>query len=265
MTLPIQLISTDFDGTLFSEFTNPPVPETLQAIIAHLQSKGAKWIINTGRDMNSLMETLGRGHVRIKPDYVVVVEREIHQRTGEDGHFKFSSVDPWNQRCTADQNALFALVRKDLPDLVGWVNSKFKATLYEDPWSPFCLIADNNQDADAIQVYMEAYCATIPNLTLVRNDIYARFSHAAYNKGTALAEVGRLLGIPPERTLAAGDHLNDLPMLKKQFAHALVAPSNAIPVVKAQVEREGGYLSQHPCGEGVARGIEFYMDRLLSA
>ncbi|MCD6051146.1 MAG: hypothetical protein K0Q55_2549 [Verrucomicrobia bacterium] len=261
MTLPIQLISTDFDGTLFSEFTNPPVPEVLQSIIGHLQSQGAKWVINTGRDMNSLMETLGRGHVRIKPDYVVVVEREIHQRTGDDGHFKFAGVDPWNQRCTADQNALFETVRKDLPELLAWVNAKFKATLYEDPWSPFCLIAESNADADAIQAYLEVYCATIPNLTLVRNDIYARFSHGAYNKGSALAEIGRLLGISPEFTVAAGDHLNDLPMLKKQFAHGLICPANAIPVVKEQVEREGGYLSQHMCGEGVARGLEYYMDR----
>jgi HAD superfamily hydrolase (TIGR01484 family) len=261
MTLPIQLISTDFDGTLFSEFSNPPVPEVLQALIAHHQSKGAKWVINTGRDLNSLMETLGRAHLRIKPDFVVVVEREVHERTGDDGHFQFVSVDPWNERCTADQNALFAQVRKDLPGLVAWVNTKFRATIYEDPWSPFCLIAESNPDADQIQAYLETYCASVPNLTLVRNDIYARFSHAAYNKGTALAEVGRLLGISPENTLAAGDHLNDLPMLKRQFAHALVAPANAIPEVKAQVEKEGGYLSQHRCGEGVARGIEFYMDR----
>lgn len=262
MTLPFQLISTDFDGTLFSEFSHPPVPETLQNIIAHFQSKGAKWVINTGRDMNSLMETLGRGHVHIKPDYVVVVEREIHQRTGEDGHYKFVSVEPWNQQCTKDQNTLFELVRKDLPELVSWVNAKYKATIYEDPWSPFCLIAESNQDADGIQEYMEAYCARVPNLTLVRNDIYARFSHAAYNKGTALAEIARIHGIKPENTVAAGDHLNDLPMLQREFAHALIAPANAIPQVKAQVERQGGYVSQHNCGEGVARGLEHYLDRL---
>lgn len=261
MTLPIQLISTDFDGTLFAEFADPPVPDVLQAMIAHLQAKGAKWVINTGRDMNSLMETLGRSHLRIKPDYVVVVEREIHQRVGQEGHFQFVSVEPWNQKCTEEQNALFALVRNDLPKLVNWVNEKFRATVYEDPWSPFCLIAENNGDADEIQAYLDEYCQSIPNLTLVRNDIYARFSHAAYNKGSALAEIARLLGVSPANTLAAGDHLNDLPMLKKEFAHALIAPANAIPSVKEQVQKEGGYISQHKCGEGVARGLEYYMDQ----
>lgn len=260
MTLPIQLISTDFDGTLFAEFSNPPVPDVLQSVIGHLQSQGAKWVINTGRDMNSLMETLGRAHLRIRPDYVIVVEREIHQRTGAGGHFQFLGVDPWNERCTLHQNELFAQVRQDLPALVAWVNEKFRATVYEDAWSPFCLIAESNRDADAIQAYLDQYCSSVPNLTLVRNDVYARFSHAAYNKGTALAEVARLLGISPENTIAAGDHLNDLPMLKREFAHGLIAPANAIPVVKEQVEKEGGYISHDLCGEGVARGLEFYMD-----
>ena len=48
MPLPIKLISTDFDGTLFAEFENPPIPEALQQLIGDLQAQGAKWAINTG-------------------------------------------------------------------------------------------------------------------------------------------------------------------------------------------------------------------------
>ena len=60
MSLPIKLISTDFDGTLFAEFESPPIPEPVQKLIGDLQSRGAKWVINTGRDMSSLMEALAR-------------------------------------------------------------------------------------------------------------------------------------------------------------------------------------------------------------
>ena len=81
MTLPIQLISTDFDGTLFAEFENPPIPEELQRLIAELQSRGAKWVINTGRDMSSLMEALAASRISVQPDYLVLVEREIHFMT----------------------------------------------------------------------------------------------------------------------------------------------------------------------------------------
>ena len=45
MNLPVQLVSTDFDGTLFAEFANPPVPEVLQEQLAWLQRQGATWEI----------------------------------------------------------------------------------------------------------------------------------------------------------------------------------------------------------------------------
>ena len=126
---------------------------------------------------------------------------------------------------------LFTQVRKDVPRLVAWVGKRFRAALYEDPFSPFCLIAESNEDADAIQAYLDEYCATVPNLTLVRNDVYARFSHASYNKGTALREIARQLGIARDYIFAAGDHLNDVPMLSGEFARCLVAPDNAVFVL----------------------------------
>ena len=76
MTLPIQLISTDFDGTLHADHEQPPVPVRLQELIGDLQRRGAKWVINTGRDLSSLMEGLGRARLSIQPDWLVTVERE---------------------------------------------------------------------------------------------------------------------------------------------------------------------------------------------
>ena len=46
MPTPLQLICTDFDGTLHSDFTEPPVPQALQAKLAQLQAEGATWVIN---------------------------------------------------------------------------------------------------------------------------------------------------------------------------------------------------------------------------
>src|ERR1041384_4183158 len=140
MSLPIQLISTDFDGTFFAEFENPPVSEKIQTLIGQLQARGAKWVINTGRDMSSLMEAMGRAHVSIHPDYLVLVEREIYCREGS----RYVSLEEWNQACARDQKELFARVRADLPKLMEWVNARYEATVYEDAYSPFCLIAGNN-------------------------------------------------------------------------------------------------------------------------
>jgi len=138
--------------------------------------------------------------------------------------------------------------------------ARSEASLYEDDFSPFCLIAESVSDADAIQKHLEAYCAAVPGLVLVRNDVYARFSHEAYNKGTALAEIARQLGVGRQNVFAAGDHLNDLSMLDGKFAACVAAPDNAVPEVKDLVRRQKGYVSHQPWGHGVARALEFFLD-----
>lgn len=255
MTLPIKLISTDFDGTIFAEFENPPIPETLQQLIGELQRGGAKWAINTGRDMSSLMEALARARICVQPDYLVLVEREIHVHNG----VRYAGLEPWNSNCTRLHEELFARVRPDVPRLTDWINARFNATVYADAYSPFCWIAAGSQDAEVIHEYLEDYCRGIPHLTVVRNDVYARFSHEAYNKGSALGELARQAGVRTGQVLAIGDHLNDLPMLTRTYARWLAAPQNAVPSVKVAVTRQHGYVSRLPHGEGAAEAIVFHL------
>ena len=149
--------------------------------------------------------------------------------------------------------------------MIGWVNSHYSATVYEDAYSPFCLIAERNEDADAIYEFLQNYCKQVPELSVVRNDVYARFCHVSFNKGSALSEIARQLGVSSADTFAAGDHLNDLPMLARNHAHWLAAPANAIAAVKAVVREQNGHVSSLLCGHGVAEGLEFHLNNLATA
>ena len=249
---PIRLVSTDFDGTVHAEHENPPVAPALQERLAQLQRQGVKWVVNTGRDLSALMEALGRAHLRVSPDFVVVVEREIHAHDG----VRFAGWDDWNRECTRKQDELFARVRPDLPSLVEWIHERFQVMIYEDAYSPFCMIAESPTDTDRIMEFMARYCRKVPELSLVRNDVYVRFSHIGFNKGTALGEITRRLGLSADQVLAAGDHWNDLPMLSPEFARWLVAPSNAIEPVKAAVRRNLGHVSSQPVGHGILEGLD---------
>lgn len=257
----MKLISTDFDGTIFAEFENPPIPRVLQDLIADLQARGAKWVINTGRDMSSLMEALGRAHVTVRPDYLVLVEREIYCHSDS----AYVGMEDWNNACHRAHEEVFAQVRPHVPELVAWVESRFRATLYADAYSPFCMIADSNGDADQIQARVEGLCRAIPKLAFVRNDVYARFSHVDFNKGTALAEITRQLGLTPADVFAAGDHLNDLPMLDLRYARFLAAPANAVDPVKQALGKHAGYVSTLFRGEGVAEALRFYLKSSTAA
>jgi hypothetical protein len=250
--MAIKLISTDFDGTLFAEFENPPVPAKLQKLIGDLQASGAKWVINTGRDLSSLLESTGRAHLTVKPDFIVIVEREIYQHHESE----YMEDIAWNGASRQAHAELFRRVSQDVPRLREWVEARFAATIYEDIYSPFCFIAEKAADAEAIHEYLEVYCRDVPQLTVVRNDVYARLSHEAFNKGTALGEIARQLGVDASETFAAGDHLNDVPMLSRKYAHWLATPSNGIDFVKALVKKQNGYVSSLACGHGIAEALE---------
>jgi len=253
MNSPLQLICTDFDGTIFAEFEPHPIPACLVEQIELLQRQGVYWIINTGRDLSSLLEALGRSHIPIHPDYLVVVERDIYKREGS----SYQGLTSWNEACLEDHDRLFHEVRREVPALTAWVSENHQATIYEDAFSPLCLIAESNAEADPIHEYLKKFASRIPGLSVVRNDVYMRFCHSHYNKGTALSEICAQLGISSQESFAAGDHLNDLPMLQRRRAAWLAAPANAVPAVQQTIREQGGYLSRLSMGEGVAEALEW--------
>ena len=69
----------------------------------------------------------------------------------------------------------------------------------------------------------------------------------------------RRLGFGPAEVFAAGDHLNDLPMPSRDFAHWLASPHNAIPPVKAAVRAQQGRVSSLCEGHGVAEALMFFL------
>jgi len=256
MDLPLQLVSTDFDGTIYAEGARPPIAGDFAQMMARLQAAGMIWVINTGRDLDSLQAGLSAAALPVQPDYAVTVERELYRREGS----QFVGLRDWNEACARDHQVLFETVRPDVPRLVNWVSERFPATIYQDAFSPFCLIAEDNHDADQVQEFLLSYCRTVPGLTVVRNDVYARFSHVSYNKGTALTYLAGRLGFGAERVFVAGDHLNDLPMLTREVARWVACPSNAVAVVRDWVLAQRGYVSQQPCGLGVARALEWALE-----
>jgi len=59
---------------------------------------------------------------------------------------------------------------------------------------------------------------------VVRNDVYARFAHDAYNKGTALAELARQIGIDAGTCLPPANHFQRPADAVRTYARWLAAP-----------------------------------------
>ena len=253
-TADIRIVSTDFDGTIHEDFAHAPIPDLFLDRMHAFQQGSGVWDINTGRHLASLLESLGRAHARVLPDFVVTVEREIHRHVR--GHYE--AVEPWHSACQSDHQEVFSRNGPALRALFSDLETRFDATFYDDTWSPLCVIARSNAQMDAIQEELDGFCRSVVELVPVRNDVYLRLSHRRYSKGTALQEIQRILGLTASQTCAAGDHLNDLPMLRRDVAHWLITPGNGLPVVKDQVRAEGGYLAKSTCAAGILEGLDAF-------
>jgi hydroxymethylpyrimidine pyrophosphatase-like HAD family hydrolase len=213
-----------------------------------------KWVINTGRDLPGIMEAIGRSRLTVHPDYLALVEREIYVRE----HHSYVPLTEWNQRCAEDHEVLFSRLSRELGEMRDWIEQRFQADLYADTFSPLCVIASSLAEMDVIHDFLDAFAAKTAALSVVRNDVYLRLSHRDYHKGSVLQRIAEREGVSGENILAAGDHHNDLPMLRREVAHMLVAPANAIEAVKGAVRTQGGFIAQQRCGAGVLEGLRHF-------
>ena len=250
-TLPptpvLRLVCTDFDGTIADGEGNPIPHAFFERLMAARREGKVYWVINTGRTWESLSEELIRRKAPIWPDWAVAIEREIWLVRNRRGVGWFE----WNRKCELLHQQLFAAVKPLWKLIEDYVSRHTKAHLVEDAGSPVGIIAASESEADEIAAFMAPLLRNWPNLVAVRNSIYFRFSHKNYHKGACLEAIAEGLGLKPCDILAAGDHLNDLPMLHRRYAWHLGCPSNAVDEVKEQVKAAGGHVASAAVAHGV--------------
>lgn len=256
MPLPDHLIlSTDFDGTLTSP-SRPDLlcPEFMDWITEARRKSKITWIINTGRCWPSLSAELERRQARIWPDWVVLVEREIHRVRDK----LLRPHQPWNNRCASLHARLFAESASLWVRMRGDFHRYENLQLVEDIGCPLGLIAHSESQADAIEEDVLERIAANRDLIMVRNSIYFRFGHAAFTKGSCLREIARQEGLDAASCYAAGDHYNDLTMLARTSARFICCPSNSAERVKLQVRSENGRVSELAYSDGVVDGLKHF-------
>ena len=133
-----------------------------------------------------------------------------------------------------------------------------------DPRELSGVVATSDAEMDGIVAFVDQSRAEVPDFSYQRNSIYLSFCHADYDKGTALAELGRMIGVAADGTFAIGDHQNDLPMLTGVHARHVACPANSIDEVKRVVRAAGGYVARAGYSAGVIEALRFYCEDLGS-
>ena len=256
MPSKIQLISTDFDGTLVSHASDPVFDHDCMELIAELQRGGAIWAINTGRSVGLLEEGLEDFAFSLLPDFILTSERDVFRPTA-DGWEPFGD---WNARCAQAHAELYDSASAVLAEVIDFVSHQTKARVIYEADGPAGLIATSEEEMDRLAEFIDRAKADEPKFHYQRNTIYLRFCHADYHKGAALEELSRLTEIPRDAVFAAGDHHNDISMLDGRYAALSACPANAIAEVKEAVRRADGWVSEREHGAGVHEALQHFLD-----
>ena len=253
MPTKIRLLSTDFDGTLVAHGSDPVLDRDCMEYIEKLQEAGVVWAINTGRSVDLLQSGLTDFEFPIHPDFILTSERDIFRPSSNGGNWE--PYGDWNERVAREHAELFQSAESVLAEVVDFVNQKTKARLLYHSAGLEGLVAENEEELDRVTKFIDRAREKQPKFHYQRNTVYLRFCHADYHKGAALAELSRLLEIPPEEIFAAGDHHNDISMLDGRYAQFPACPANAIGKVKDAVRAAAGYVASKNHGAGVHEAL----------
>jgi haloacid dehalogenase-like hydrolase len=252
----IQLLSTDFDGTLVNHETQPAIAPTLFPTLLALRKREVKWAVNTGRTLMHLEDGLTREYrFPFMPDYAIVEERDVYRHTRNGG---WEPLSDWNQRAERDHAEFFHLATPLLAEVLAFMEKLDGANAIYDRGRFIGAVTSGLEDMDRLCGFLDRMRERLPLFNYQRNTIYIRFCHNAYSKGTALGELSRHLGIERSQIFAAGDHHNDIAMLDGSFAKYVTCPSNSCEEVKLTVRTAGGYLANTAASEGVVEALRHF-------
>ncbi|HWB61387.1 MAG TPA: HAD family hydrolase [Chthoniobacteraceae bacterium] len=253
----IRLLSTDFDGTLVNHNQEPAVSPAMFEVFAEMRAGGAVWAINTGRAVHHIVEGLEEYGFGIQPDFIVTSERDIFRPKAGGGWEDFGD---WNRRSHAAHSELYEEAKPLIEEINIYLKKNTKA-LPINELSGLGIIASDEKEMEQIARYIDTLRPRLPAFHYQRNTRYMRFCHSDYSKGTALAELARLLGVAKGEIFAAGDHYNDISMLDGRFARWVACPANSAEAVKAIVHEAGGYVAHASFSDGVVEALRFFTGR----
>ena len=252
------LLCFDFDGTFIDPENSREIDTSLKTALNLAREKNAAIVINTGRSLIDATEGIYKCGMKILPDYIIALEREIYQPN----RFKrWIDLGKWNAKCRKDHIKLLKKQRRFIETIRIYVEQETEARWVASQDEPAAIIASSEQEMDSICSHLDVQITQRKPkyLAYERNSIYLRFSHSEYNKGTAAIALGKMLGIPKEKTFVIGDNYNDLKMLNQEVAEMIACPQNSVPIVKEKVIGIGGYVATNSYGAGAAEALNHFL------
>lgn len=266
-----KILFTDLDDTLLN--SQKQITQKNSLAIEAALARGHRIVINSGRPLMGItaqIEALGlnrEGCYAVAYNggliYDCYQKKIVFQRTLSipDVQYIFAQAERYGLYCqTYDSTQL--LTPKAAPVMYDYVNrikipykvdALCPSNLTEEPVKVLVIGDESRKQSDLYRASMENWAAGRISI-FYSNQTYLEHVAEGVSKGDAMQQLCRLLSIPMENTIAAGDAENDLPMIRA--AHTGVAVSNAAQQVKAAAD----YITEHDCNhDAIAEIIDKFM------
>ena len=235
----IRMIGMDLDGTLLR--TNKELTVYTKDVLKRAAEQGIIVMPATGRPFSGIPYDIAEVILTIFERYDTFREIYYHG-IGYASKEALTRIDKYlNISAMADY---ITSTRVPVDD----VRAKFEEM--NQPVDKIQALFTSVEDRDAARKEIEEVSGIEITGALPMN---LEINAAGVNKGKAMIELGKVLGIPREEIMAFGDGNNDLKMLKEVGTG--VAMENAIPSLKEAAD----YVTLSNDEEGVAKFIEKYV------
>ncbi|MBQ6735654.1 MAG: HAD family phosphatase [Lachnospiraceae bacterium] len=270
----MKLLFTDLDGTFLTD--DKQVCQENRKAMARMTEAGHKIVFTSGRSIDSVMALIERLSLNVGGSYIIgfngaqIADAVTGERLVRKGlpfdltaelfaaahaagiHPQaYDDVQVVAERDTPALQRYCSVIGMDsvvVPDAAAYLreagkeSSKLLMIDYED-----------HEKLERFRLQMTERCGDVID-TFYSNPAFCEVVCKGVNKGYAVRELCRILNVPPEDTVSAGDEGNDIPMLRA--AHTGCAVANATAEVKAAAD----YVTQADNNAGaVAEIIERYI------
>jgi Cof subfamily protein (haloacid dehalogenase superfamily) len=253
----IKMIMSDMDGTLLDE--NGQLPQEFDEVMELLREKNILFAPASGRQYYALLHQFEK----YKDDFVFFAENGTYVSYREIELFSSSMPTTAVEQLMKTVDSLEDIYPVLCGKKSAYVNSKYRPFLeeMEKYYTQYTFVEDfslvdddiiklslcdcDRQDAErTIYPAFDAYEGKLQ--VAVSSNFWVDIMNYGINKGVAIQQVQKMLGISPLECAAFGDYLNDMEMMSA--VHYSYAMENAHPRVKeaanfqAKSNREHGVM-----------------------